>query len=237
MQSLEDGDIVTHALARSPAQVKSGRTGTDHGNFLAVFLSRSSRFDAVLTWPSQQRNAPALPMETDSPLMPRIHLPSHWLSCGQTRPQIAGSALDIGNDAVYASSKLPSFTSWMKSGIWMDYRAALYAFCILAAQAAAGLFHCFLLVVTKTYLVKICCSIPSDPVLLQELSLIRLPLLVTSAISASTVMGIALTQFEQCSALFGLVHCLSLHRQHQNRSDGRQTPVRLRRQILLHRRR
>ena len=30
------------------------------------------------------------PMPTGSFLMPRVHLPSHWLSCGQTRPQTAG---------------------------------------------------------------------------------------------------------------------------------------------------
>ena len=29
-----------------------------------------------------------------SPLIPRIHLLSHWDSCGHTRPQIAGSAED-----------------------------------------------------------------------------------------------------------------------------------------------
>ena len=37
----------------------------------------------------------SLPMETASPLMPRTHWPSHWLSCGQTRPQTAGSAEDL----------------------------------------------------------------------------------------------------------------------------------------------
>ena len=36
----------------------------------------------------------SLPMETASPLMPLMHLPSHWVSCGQTRPQTAGSELD-----------------------------------------------------------------------------------------------------------------------------------------------
>ena len=32
------------------------------------------------------------PMPTGSPLMPRTQCFSHWLSCGQTRPQTAGSA-------------------------------------------------------------------------------------------------------------------------------------------------
>ena len=34
-------------------------------------------------------------MEIGSPLIPRIHWPSHWLSCGHTRPQTAGSAEDF----------------------------------------------------------------------------------------------------------------------------------------------
>ena len=37
-------------------------------------------------------NLSSLPIATGSPLIPRTHLLSHWLSCGHTRPQIAGSA-------------------------------------------------------------------------------------------------------------------------------------------------
>ena len=33
------------------------------------------------------------PMDTGSPLIPRTHLPSHWVSWGQTRPEMAGRAL------------------------------------------------------------------------------------------------------------------------------------------------
>ena len=62
--------------------------------FLPFFSAGCRRNDSRSLWPSQPRNAPALPMETASPLIPRIHLPSHWLSCGQTRPQTAGSAED-----------------------------------------------------------------------------------------------------------------------------------------------
>ena len=32
-------------------------------------------------------------MATGSPFLPRMHLPSHWFSCGQTRPQTEGSRL------------------------------------------------------------------------------------------------------------------------------------------------
>ena len=58
----------------------------------------------------------SLPMETASPLIPRTHLPSHWLSCGHTRPQTAGSALD-SPIILYASSKFPSFTCATNAGM------------------------------------------------------------------------------------------------------------------------
>ena len=37
----------------------------------------------------------SLPMEIGSPLMPRMHFPSHWVSWGHTRPQTAGRALAL----------------------------------------------------------------------------------------------------------------------------------------------
>ena len=33
------------------------------------------------------------PMATGLPFLPRTQTPSHWTSCGQTRPVVAGSAL------------------------------------------------------------------------------------------------------------------------------------------------
>ena len=36
----------------------------------------------------------SFPMLIGSPLIPLIHLPSHWLSCGQTLPHTAGRELD-----------------------------------------------------------------------------------------------------------------------------------------------
>ena len=60
----------------------------------------------------------SFPMEIGSPLMPRIHLPSHWLSCGHTRPHTAGRALDSAM-VFAASSNFPSFTSAMNFGMLM----------------------------------------------------------------------------------------------------------------------
>ena len=96
-------------------------------------------------------------METASPLIPRIHFPSHWLSWGQTRPQIAGSALD--SEMMLVSFLDISLFYLMDEIRDMNaYRAALYTFCLFTVQAAAGLFHCFFFIITKTYFVKICCS-------------------------------------------------------------------------------
>ena len=111
----------------------------------------------------------SLPMETGSPLIPRIHLPSHWLSCGQTRPQIAGSALDSADDLVMLPRNFPLLPAAMKSGILMAYRTSLYTFCFFTVQAAGSLFHCFFFIITKTYFVKICCSNLRSPALLQVL--------------------------------------------------------------------
>ena len=55
-------------------------------------------------------------MPTLSVLMPRTHLPSHWFSCGHTRPHTAGSALDALSTA-YAPSMSSSATFAIKAGI------------------------------------------------------------------------------------------------------------------------
>ena len=81
------------------------------------------------------------PMPTGSPLRPRVHTPSHCVSCGHTRPQIAGSALASLTSA-YASANSPWATFSMNWGIgtptgqpsmqgalghWMQRRASLMA--------------------------------------------------------------------------------------------------------------
>ena len=50
MKSLEDGYIITQ-FCQIAGTGQSGRTGTDDSYLLAVFLCRSSRFDAVLSGP------------------------------------------------------------------------------------------------------------------------------------------------------------------------------------------
>ena len=148
-------------------------------------------------------------METASPLIPRIHFPSHWLSCGHTRPQIAGSALD-SEMTLICFFKVSFFYFMDKCRDIDGYRTALHTFCIFTVEAAGSFFHCFFFIISKTYFIKIGCSYLWMPALLQELSLIHLPLFVTSAISTSAMMCITFTQFQKCTALFCLVHSCCL---------------------------
>ena len=55
-------------------------------------------------------------MPTGSPLMPRTHLPSHWFSCGQTRPHTAGSAVEALSTS-QAPSKSSAATRAIKAGM------------------------------------------------------------------------------------------------------------------------
>ena len=45
-----------------------------------------------------------------------LHSASHWVSCGQTRPQIAGSGFAVRK--IFAAPAMsPIATAWMNSGI------------------------------------------------------------------------------------------------------------------------
>src|SRR5512136_2894871 len=55
-------------------------------------------------------------MATGRPLLPRMHSISHCVSCGQTRPVMAGSALSLSMHCA-ASGTLPWDSSSMKRGM------------------------------------------------------------------------------------------------------------------------
>ena len=74
--------------ASSPAQVMPD--GPEP--MTATFLPLAGFILGLLAssgWSPRKRSS--WPMATGSLLTPRMHLPSHWVSCGQTRPQMAGS--------------------------------------------------------------------------------------------------------------------------------------------------
>jgi hypothetical protein len=58
-------------------------------------------------------------MPTGSPLMPRVQTPSHWLSCGQTRPHTAGREEDCAMHLIGALKILGRDFCNKGSGIWM----------------------------------------------------------------------------------------------------------------------
>ena len=56
-------------------------------------------------------------MATGSPFLPRRQRPSHWLSCGQTRPVTQGRALSSSSDSA-APLRSPPATRSMKRGMF-----------------------------------------------------------------------------------------------------------------------
>ena len=74
--------------ASSPAQVMPDGPEPTTATFLP-FLGAILGVEASSGRSPRKRSS--WPMATGSDFLPRMHLPSHWFSCGQTRPQIAGS--------------------------------------------------------------------------------------------------------------------------------------------------
>jgi len=77
-------------------------------------------------------------MPTGSPLIARTHFASHWLSCGQTRPQIAGR-LFVSRITSYAFSNSPSLTSPMNFGICtLTGQPSTHGWCLQFRQREAS---------------------------------------------------------------------------------------------------
>ena len=81
VQGFVYGNLIAQ-LGQVAGNGQAGRTCTDNCHLMAVRLRLSSRGVDVFTVPVSHKALQA-------------HLPSHWFSCGQTRPQTAGSALDF----------------------------------------------------------------------------------------------------------------------------------------------
>ena len=81
------------SFAKSPAHVKPEGPEPITAT-LWPFFSTETLGLTLFSLAQSATKRSSLPIEIGSPLIPRIHFPSHWLSCGHTRPQIAGRALD-----------------------------------------------------------------------------------------------------------------------------------------------
>ena len=79
------------------------------------------------------------PMPTGSPLMPRTHLPSHWVSCGQTRPQTAGSEEDAVMHLISALEILVGDALDKRGDVDTAPGRPLTQGFVLAVEAALGL--------------------------------------------------------------------------------------------------
>ena len=90
------------------------------------------------SWPSRRRSAPGRRWRRARPCLPRMQSPSHWLSCGQTRPVTQGSALSSSSDSA-APSRSPSRLARHEAWDVDAHRAAIDAGRVLALQAALGL--------------------------------------------------------------------------------------------------
>ena len=75
--------------ARSPAQVRPAGPAPMTAALWPLGVGRAG-FSWALRMCQSATKRSRRPMATGSPLMPRTHLLSHWVSCGQTRPQTAG---------------------------------------------------------------------------------------------------------------------------------------------------
>ena len=92
MQRLENLHLVTH-FGQIGRAGQTGRTAADNGYLAPVGRGRGGRLRAMLDVVQSPTKRSSLPIATLSPLTPRMHDPSHWVSCGQTRPQTDGSEL------------------------------------------------------------------------------------------------------------------------------------------------
>ena len=155
MQCFKNCDIVSH-LCKIACAGKTGRTRADNCNFLAILFCRSSWFDAVLSCPVSNETlqlSDGNGFALDATDTFTLALALLWADTAADCRKCTGH----GNYFI-CFLKVAFFYFFNEIRDIDGYRTSLYAFCILAVQAAGSLFHCFLFVVSKTYLVKICCS-------------------------------------------------------------------------------
>ena len=187
MKCLEDGYIVAKFCKVSCAG-KTCRAGTDNRDLVAVFLCCRNRFDTVFFCPVSNETL----QFTDGNSVAFDSADTFALALALLRTYTAadcGSALD-SPIILYASSKFPSFTCAMNAGMLILTGHPVIHFAFLqprqrcASSTASSLLyprHTSSKFVART----------SAPAHVPVLCLIPLPLFVTSALAASTVMGCA----------------------------------------------
>src|SRR5471030_1127665 len=105
-------------LAKSPAQVSPAGPLPTTATF-TPFLGSVALKSTLCSAAQSAVNLSSLPIDTESPFIPKTHLPSHCFSCGQTLPQTAGSALYFATSFA-AFSNFSSLTCEINPGILIE---------------------------------------------------------------------------------------------------------------------
>ena len=146
-----------HIIAEFAQVARAGQArgaAADDGDLFAVVRQGLGRLHAVRHRVVRHKALQSVRCRPASPLMPRTHFSSHWVSCGQTLPQTAGSAL-VERMTSLASMNLPcnhqldEFRNAHVDG------AALHAGLILAVEAARRFVDGHRLVVALRHLFKV----------------------------------------------------------------------------------
>ena len=152
VKCLEDCYIVTH-LCKISGAGKSGRTGTDHCNFMSVLLCSRNWFDTILLRPVsnetlQFTNGNSFPFQTADTFTLALCLLRTYTS--------ANSRKSTGLTDDLVSFFKVSFFYFMNEAWDIDrYRASFHTFCFLTAKASVCFFHCLFFIVTKANLFKV----------------------------------------------------------------------------------
>jgi hypothetical protein len=141
------------SFARSPAQVSPAGPEPTMATLcplLSAFFGASALFSLCLS----ATYLSSLPMATGSPFIPRTHFASHWVSCGQTRPQTDGREL-VWEIVLKAPSVSPFDDKRNEIRYLNIYRASLRAGASLTVKAPRSLFGGHFISVAKRDLVKV----------------------------------------------------------------------------------
>ena len=153
MKCLEDGYIVAKFCKVSCAG-KTCRAGTDNRDLVAVFLCCRNRFDTVFFCPVSNETL----QFTDGNSIAFDSADTFALALALLRTYTAADCRECtGLTDNFVCFLEVSFFYLCNECRNVDInRASCDTFCIFTAQAALCFFYCFVFVVSKTYLVKIC---------------------------------------------------------------------------------
>ena len=152
MQCLEDGDIITHFCQISgTGQTRGART--DDSYLFAVLLCCRCGFDTVFSCPVcnetlQFTDGDGIPLETADTFSFTLALLRAYTTADSGKcAGFADDTIRLFDIAVlYLFNELRNLDG---------YGTAFYALCVFTVNAAGSLFHCFLFIISETYLLEV----------------------------------------------------------------------------------